>query len=176
MCMKNINIIPTFCDVMARSEDATISLGNIGKHFRIEITNDGRVIPQLSMSIFFSALQTKNELSLQELNPEESFDFRKNYDIKIRLTETISGVFKDLDTFQISAAENADTKHLCMSTFNYTELRVYNNISLPDSIPDNNTPEKFVIKILIKLHKEDSTNTANDKWIVQAIVPISFDS
>ena len=172
MCMKNINIIPTFCDVISNNDDSTISLGNIGKRFRITTTNEGRLISQLSMSIFFSAMQSKNEQVLEQINSNETFDFRETYEIKIRLTETISGSFKDLDTFKLNALQNADSEHLCMSTFNCVRLCLYNNISLPEI----NNIERFVIKILIKKFDENKSDDENDKWIVQTIAPILFNN
>lgn len=168
MCMKNINMNAVFCDIVSDPDNLSLSLGDIGKHFYIVNEDTQREISQLSMAIFISATQSKDADIIQKIDPDQVFDFREKYEIKIRLTETISGSFKDLDKFIITPSSSSDSEGLCKNTFNCTRLCLYQNVLLPSS----QEREKFVIKLLIRRFIE--SRTQDDNWIVQSIHPIEF--
>ena len=85
----------------------------------------------------------------------------------IRLTETISGKFKDVGRFDINPVQNDIREKICRHTFNYTHLGLYKDIFLPEK----NSNERFVIKLLIRRKMEDGQE--ND-WIVQTVIPLTF--
>jgi hypothetical protein len=166
--MKNVNINCVFGDIITTGVDSEFSLCNIGKRFCISRQDDNRrVISQLSMVVFISATQTKDEEKIKNINPEIEFFFNEDYEIKIRLTETFSGDFTDLFDFVIVPSKHAMNDGLCKSTFNYKQLCVKTNVELPCE----KQKEKYVIKILIR-HKTNLEKS--NEWTVQTIVPLEL--
>ena len=161
--MKNINMTAVFCDIIANQDSPDISLGNIGnKHFYITIENGTRKISQLSLAVFLNATQAKNA---KANNPDNFFSFENEYEIRIRLTETFSGEFKDLTSFVVKPANGHETEGLCRCVFQYTHLCMISDISLPEK----REKERFVIKLVIR-----RCDSENENWIVQSISPIKF--
>ena len=119
------------------------------------------------MAIFVAATQSKDDEIVETLNPDKVFKFNEKYEFQIRLTETISGVFKDLGSFEINPAEGAISDGICRHTFNYTHLGIYQDVSLPNQ----NERERFVIKVLIRRKIE---NPQDGGWIVQSVNPIKL--
>ena len=168
MCMKNVNINTVFADIVTNPENSQISLLNIGRQCCI-VKEDGiRKIPQLSIAVFVGATQSKENDVIESINPDKVFSFQEKYELKVRLTETISGAFKDLGEFEIDPESGDVYEGICRHTFNYTHLGIYQDISLPSE----NEKERFVIKINIR-RKMD--NRKNEDWIVQSVVPIMFE-
>ncbi len=168
MCMKNVNTNVVFCDIVSNPNNLNVSLGNIGKKFHIFCENDQRKISQISMAVFISATESKNKQFLTSVNPDLVFVFKEIYEFKIRLTETISGSFKDLETFLIEPSKQSDSEGLCRDTFNYTQLCMFSDILLPK----DEDKERFVIKMLIRHY--DENRTKDEDWVVQSIHPIEF--
>ena len=168
MCMKNINVNVVFADIQSNQEDGNISLLNIGKPFRCLCDNGTRKIPQLSATVFVAATQSKDQEIVKTYNPGKVFVFSEKYELKIRLAETVSGVFKDLGHFEIDPEKGDVSEGICRHTFNYTHLGIYQDISLPDQ----GEREKFVIKILIRRKIEN--RTADGGWVVQSVVPVNL--
>lgn len=166
MCMKNVNLNPVFCDMIPNQDGSDIALANfVGKQFKIQEENSRRFLPQVSLALFVSATQTENPEDAARINPDITFSFEHNYDIKIRLTETISGSFMDLDEFLLEPAKHSISANLCRKTLNHTRLCVFTDIVLPEAKEN----ECFVIKALIRRHAQESNN---ESWAVQAIVPL----
>ena len=168
MCMKNVNLNLVFCDMIPNQDGSDIALANfVGKQFKIQEENGRRVLPQVSLTLFVSATQTKDPDEAARINPDITFSFENDYDIKVRLTETISGSFMDLDSFLLEPAKHSISANLCRKTLNHTRLCVFQNIVLPEE-KDN---ECFVIKALIRRHTQECNN---ESWAVQAIVPLKI--
>jgi len=169
MCMKNVNVNAIFSDILLNQEDNTLSLLNIGKPLRLLEENDARKITQLSMAVIVSATQSRSSFASKDINPDEIFSFHDKYELMIRLTETISGKFKDVGGFEIDPAQNDIHEGICRHTFNYTHLGLYKDISLPEK----NSNERFVIKLLIRRKME--AGQEND-WVVQTVIPLTFET
>ena len=170
MCMKNVNLNAVFCDIISNADIPSISLANIRKKFNIINENDKRVVSQISMAIFIAATQSKDPTIINAINPNLVFSFKEKYEIKVRLTETISGAFKDLSTFVIDPSTTEDSHGLCRSTFNHIQLCLASDISLPD----RKEKEKFVVKLLIR--RFDEFRSKDDGWNIQSIIPIGFNN
>lgn len=168
MCMKNINVNTIFADIVTNPENGQVSLLNIGKPCRVTKEEGTRKIPQLSVAIFVGATQSKDEDVIEAINPDAVFSFRDKYELIVRLTETVSGAFKDLGRFEIDPESGDVYEGICRHTFNYTHLGIYQDISLPEE----KEYERFVIKINIR-RKIDNRQT--EGWIVQTVVPIMFE-
>ena len=169
--MRNINMNVIFCDIVSNENNSNISLGSVvDKKFHISSTNSDRTISQLSMAIFVSAIQTKNKQVLSKIDGTSVFLFSQNYDVKIRLTETISGDFTDLGEFVLEPENKFESDGLCRSVYNYSYFCLFSNIMLPPK----KEKERFVIKLLIR--KKSDANSKNEDWIVQNIAPIKFDN
>ena len=167
MCMKNVNLIALFGDVVC--SDNSVLLGDIlSKKFYCKMIDDKRFVSQISMSVLIAATQTKDEKAAANLDPDLVFAFNHQYEIRVRLTETISGAFKDLDTFTLDPSQNADSEGLCRKTFNHTRLCVFPNVDLPPK----NARERFVIKLLIR--RVDPNRVTDDGWVVQSIHPLDL--
>ena len=132
MCMKNINTNIVFCDIISNENNRNISLGNVvNKKFHISSNNIERKITQLSMAIFVSATQTKNSQALSKMDSSSVFLFDQKYDVKIRLTETISGDFTDLGEFVLEPGATYESDGLCRSVFSYSHFCLFSDIVLP---------------------------------------------
>ena len=109
MCMKNVNTNIVFADIAASSNQTELSLQNIGKKFFI--VEDERKITSLSFALFVSATEDKDaptsDVEHEETNLDEKsvFKFYKEYELRIRLTETISGDFMDLTKIKFKPSD-----------------------------------------------------------------------
>lgn len=168
MCMRNVNLIPVFCDIIPNQDGSSLSLGNfVGKQYRIDNEEEVRKISQISLALFISATQTKDPNEAARIDPDVTFSFAHTYDVKIRLTETFSGAFADLEEFLFEPDKYAVTGALCRKTLNYTRLCVFANVKLPE--PKEH--ERFVIKVLIRRHDDGAPDKS---WAVQAILPLNL--
>lgn len=163
MCMRNVNLNAVFCDIISSPDTSSISLGNIRKKFHISSEDNKRLISQISLAIFISATQTKDKEALEKVNPDLTFVFQEKYEIKIRLTETISGIFKDLNVFSVEPSNFADSIGLCRDTFNHIQLCLKNDVVLPEK----SERERFVIKLLIRRYQEQRNQ--DDGWMDRSI-------
>lgn len=163
--MKNLNMNAVFGDVIASQDGSSISLGDIvTKKFFISKEDGNRKISQLSLSVFITATQAK---SPKDIDPDVVFSFNEKYEVRVRLTETYSGEFKDLTAFIIDPSTSFDAEGLCRLVFQHVRLCVFSNVSLPET----RERERFVIKLVIR-----RCGSENDEWIVQSISPIKFEN
>lgn len=163
MCMKNLNMNAVFCDVIATQDGSNISLGDIvAKKYYISSGDEVRSISQLSLAVFITATQAKEP---REVNPDLVFSFDKKYEVRVRLTETYSGEFRDLTSFIVDPSTASDSEGLCRNVFQYTRICLFSNVALPEK----REKERFVIKLVIRRCDSESEN-----WTVQAISPIKF--
>ncbi len=163
MCMKNVNLNAVSCNIVIDNEYSQVSLANIGKKITIAVTEIKREIAQLSLAVFISAVQSKDPNIVASIDPDTTFAFKEKYQIRIRLTETISERFKDLETFVIDPSSSVDSSHLCKDTYNHTRLGLYHDIVLPPV----SEKERFVVKLLIRRYDESREQDVD--WIVQSI-------
>lgn len=165
MCMKNLNMNAVFCDVIAKQDGSAISLGDIvTKKFHISAEDSTRKISQLSLAVFITATQAKEP---KKVDPDLVFSFEEKYEIRVRLTETYSGEFRDLTSFVVEPSASSDSEGLCRRVFQHTRLCLFSNVALPEK----REKERFVIKLIIR-----RCGTSNDQWIVQSIFPIKFEN
>lgn len=167
MCMQNVNMNPVFCDVIPTADVTNLSLGNVNnKRFRVIEENGTRKIAQISLALFVSATQTKNSEDIERINPNTTFSMNSLYDVNIRLTETVSGKFMDLEEYLFDPSKYAVSECLCRTTLNHTKLFVFQDIELPQ----RQAKECFAIKVLIRCH--NNSEIADKRWTVQAILPL----
>ena len=165
MCMKNLNMNVVFCDVVAKQDGSSISLGDVvTKKFFISTENSIRKISQLSLAAFITATQAKEP---QSVNPDVVFSFDEKYEVRVRLTETYSGEFKDLASFTIEPSTSFDSEGLCRNVFTHTHLCLFSSVVLPEK----REKERFVIKLVIR-----RCGAENPNWAVQTIAPLSFEN
>lgn len=169
MCMKNVNMNVVFCDIISNSDSSSISLGGIGKKFSVVVEENVKKISQLPMVIFVSATQSKKKEVVNKLDPNVEFAFAFKYEVKVRLTETISGDFQDLGGFELDPSQSFDSDGLCKNTFNYTQLCLFSDVVL--HTPQENR-QRYVIKLLIR--RKDEARSSDAGWIVQTIRPLEL--
>ncbi len=143
--MKNVNLNAVSCNIVIDNERSQVSLADIDKKITVTTTETKRKIAQLSLAVFISAVQSKDPNIVTLIDPNTTFAFNEKYQIKIRLTETISGMFNDLETFILDPTSSADSSSLCQDTYNHIRLGLYHDIVLPPA----SEQERFVIKLLI---------------------------
>lgn len=152
-----------FSDIEVNPKYDKISFSDVGKSIMSRNSINSRVIDKMSIVTLISGLNKKDGNSLNEKNV---LDFNKKYEFAIRLTETITGQWKDLERFCVYPNELAVKEKLCMNTFNLFKITMPENIILtPKS--DN---ECFVIKVLVREFIKNRTK--DDGWIIQSINPI----
>lgn len=165
MCMKNLNMNAVFCDVIAKQDGSSISLGNIvAKKYYVSTEETIRKISQLSLAVFITATQAKEH---REVDPNIVFSFEKKYEVRVRLTETYSGEFRDLTSFIIDPSTSSDSEGLCRNVFQYTRVCLFSNVALTEK----REKERFVIKLVIRCCDSETEN-----WTVQSIFPIKFEN
>ena len=166
MCMKNLNMNAVFCDVIAKQDGSSISLGDIvSKKYYISTEDSTRKISQFSLAVFITATQAKEH---KEVDPDQVFSFDQKYEVRVRLTETYSGEFKDLTSFIIDPSVSCDSEGLCRNVSQYTRICMFsNNVELPEK----REKERFVIKLVIRRRDSNCEN-----WTVQSIFPIRFEN
>lgn len=168
MCIRNVNITPVFCDLIPNQDGSNLFMSNfVGKQYSVNNEDGIRRISQISLALFISATQTKDPIAAQQIDPDVTFSFSQTYDIRIRLTETISGAFADLADFIFEPEKSAIENALCRKTLNYTRLCVINDLKLPDQ----KERECFVVKVLIRRHDDGASDK---RWAVQAILPLNL--
>ena len=168
MCMKNVNTNIVFADIRSNSEHTEVTLENVGKFFCVTQTQHMRIVPSLSFALFISALGEKNDNGVAKTlaDDKSSFLLNKQYEFKIRLTETMTGSFKDLMSIFVNPADGVEEKGYCKKIFNSTNFCHCENVDLPTK----HEKEHFVIKVLIREQSQD----CNLPWFVQSIHPIDF--
>lgn len=167
--MKNININAVLCDIVSNEDNSNISLGNVtGKKLYITEKNNDRFFSQIGLAVFVAATETKKEEQLQKIDPDFIFSFKEKYEVRIRLTETISGEFKDLGEIILNPVSSHMAEGLCKKSFNYSQYCLYSDVILP-SVKER---EKFVIKLVIRRVLQDRKQ--DDGWIVQTIIPLNY--
>ena len=170
MCINNLNVNVAFIDNISRGpNNIPQSVCLLPNDSFISVrTNDAgeRTIPELSLAVFVSATQTKNEESVAKIDSNKTFSFAATYECRIRLTETKSGDFIDLGDFEISPANADISQGICRHTFNCTYVGTCVDVPLPSKTDS----EKFAIKALIRRKQE---NAEEADWIVQTIFPFS---
>lgn len=165
MCMKNLNMNAVFCDVIAKQDGSNISLGDIvAKRYYVSTEDAIRKISQFSLAVFITATQSKE---YRDVDPDLVFSFDKKYEVRVRLTETYSGEFKDLTSFIIDPSVSSDSEGLCRNVFQYTRVCLFSNVALTEK----REKERFAIKLVIR-----RCDSENDNWTVQSISPIKFEN
>ena len=165
MCMKNLNVNAVFADIIANQKGSSVSLGDIvTKKFYLTTEEDKRKISQLSLAVFVTATQAKTP---KKIDPDTVFSFDEKYEIRVRLTETYSGEFRDLTSFVLEPSTSYEAEGLCRNVFQYTLLCIFSDVELPEL----REKERFVIKILVRRCESDKKN-----WSVQSISPIRFEN
>ncbi len=171
MCMKNININVVLCDVIPNQDKTSISLGDIvSKKFHITVDENYRRLSQLSMAIFISATQTKDEDKIRLIDPDTTISFDHTYEVRVRLSEISTNSYMDLDHFIFEPSKLKRPCALDVDAVGYAKVLIRNDIVLPKE----NNEERFVIKILIR--KQETERSFDSGWIVQTIQPIEFDN
>lgn len=165
MCIKNINMNVAFVDVIPDEKKDFVVYFNPVKKFKISETNNIRELSLSSLAVLVSATQSKR-IDTSTLNPDETIVFSQKYEIKIRLTEPITGSFKDLATFDIEPSKNVVSDGICKDSFQYVHI----HMNATEELPPKQEKENFVIKLLIRRFIDEYTE--DDRWIVQTIVPL----
>ena len=166
MCMRNINTNIIFADITTNQDGTNYSLENIGKKFRILSENEDKKIVSMSMALLISASEEKN---INTVMDESVFSFKNDYELRIRLTETFSGDFKDLTKIILEPQKTAVSRGLCKTTLNHTQLCFFEKIELPSNLGNNG--ENYVIKVVVRAIDK---NNPDKKWFVQSVHPIEF--
>lgn len=171
MCMKNVNTDVVLFDCVLKSEyeGRNIDLLGINKDVpavHARKINEGTLsISSLDILLTVSGTEKidKNKQPVHEdgEGPNNTFFMDKRYSLRLRVTETHSGKFVDLDTISIDPSQKFIT--LCRRIFNQKSVYQYRNVLVA-------TPplgkDLCVLKVLIQC--EDSP----EKWIVQSMHPI----
>lgn len=171
MCMKNVNTdVVLFDDVLPNeAEGKNIDLLGISKDIPAVVAKkveDGLLsIPKLDIVFSIGATEKidVNKTPVHE-NGETSADtffMDERYKIRLRVTETHSGKFFDLDTININPSQKVIT--LCRRIFNQKSVYQYRNV-LVATPPEGK--DLCVLKVLIQCEKNPN------RWIVQSMHPI----
>lgn len=167
MCMRNINTNVVFADIVPNENgNGIFSLQNVGKKFTVVEQDGKKKITTLSMALLISASEEKNN---EHESDETTFTFDKNYEVRVRLTETYSGSFIDLATIIVEPSKTVVERGICKKSFNHTQLCYFKDISLP---PDEKNQNKYVVKIVLRA--TDSLANGDGKFFVQSIHPVDF--
>lgn len=169
MCMKNINTdVILFNKILSNEADINnINLLGISKDIPIvhatKVNEKLLRIPDLDIFLSISAaekINTDSKKPIHEDNetPADTFFMDEKYRLRLRVTETHSGKFFDLDT--ITIVPNYVT--LCRRIYSQKSLLHYSNVLV--SMPPEGK-DLCVLKVLIQ-HESQET------WIIQSMHPI----
>jgi len=169
--MKNVNTdVVLFDNVLPNeAEGKNIDLLGISKEIPAVRANKDKegllIIPKLDIVLSISATENidaeKNPVHEEGETPADTFFMNERYKIRLRVTETHSGQFIDLDTINIDPAQKLIT--LCRRIYNQKGVYQYRNV--PVATPPEGK-DLCVLKVLIQHEK------APDRWIVQSMHPI----
>lgn len=173
MCMKNINTDIVLFDDAFPNKDNEKNIDLLGATRGIPLVHAKKAeegilrIPKLDILFSISATEeigddSKPNHGIGE-NSENTFYMDEQYSVRLRVTETDSGQFVDLDTFNIDPSQ--DMISLCRRIYNQKGIYQYRNV--PVAIPPEGQ-DLCALKVLIK--KKD----AQGKWIVQSMHPIQL--
>lgn len=178
MCIKNVNTdVVFFVDAPTLNE-------NEQAFFRIckdepvvnakKVNEEGNCsvlkIPQINFLLSINATEKTKDGKAIHSDKETKYNtlfFDYKYEIRLRITETASGRFVDLDTFVMKPQE--EHIHLCRNIFSYRKTCQYNNILVATPPKGKN---KCVLKVLIRCAPECGKDEG--AWIVQSIHPIQL--
>lgn len=173
MCMKNVNTdVVLFNSVLPNELDTkNFDLLGICKNtpaVRAEKIREGLLrIPKLDIVFSISATEKigddKKPIHESSETPKNTFFMDERYKIRLRVTETHSGKFFDLDTINIVPIDKTIT--LCRKIYNQKGIYQYRNV-LVATPPDGK--DLCVLKVLIQNENEP------DRWIVQSMHPIQL--
>lgn len=168
MCMNNINTNVVFYKTGYEYKDQQIvdlkGATNKPKVIVEPIRGEENYysIKELDFALLVNAIQNKNN---PVKNPAEEIDLKQQYEIIVRMTETSSGEFVDLERRDLIFSTN--TIELCRYIFTDIMFFSFGNIKVHKPPMGKNL---CVLKILIKL-KDDKEKS----WFVQSMHPIEME-
>lgn len=171
MCMKNINTDIVLFDDALPNKDNERNIDLLGAAKGVPAVHAKKVeegllrIPRLDILFSISATEEIDEDSRPDHgkgeNAENTFYMDEQYSVRLRVTETDSGQFVDLDTFNINPSQDM----IFLSCRIYNQKGIYQYKNVPVAIPPNGS-DLCALKVLIK------NQNAPGKWIVQSMHPI----
>lgn len=171
MCMKNVNTdVVLFNGVLPNEvEGKNINLLGVSKGIptvHAKKVEEGLLsIPKLDILLSISATErtdaNKDPVHVGSETSANTFFMDERYKIRLRVTETHSGKFVDLDTINIDPSQQMIT--LCRRIYNQRSVYQYRNV-LVVTPPEGK--DLCALKVLIQCE------TAPDQWIVQSMHPM----
>lgn len=178
MCMKNINTdIIFFDEAELSSDEKQMNLFSVIKEtptYKVKKSDNGTVltIPQMNFLLSVNATEKIENGEIyheEDETPDNTFFFDSEYKICLRVTETQSRKFVDLETFDLNQKEIC--KRIERRIYNKKYACQYSNVSV--AIPANNESNTCVLKVLIK--RVAGEGETENKWFVQSVHPIVLD-
>lgn len=179
MCMKNINTdIVFFEQAELSSDEKQMNLFSVNKDFpklkvKKNITENVLTISQINLLLSVNAtekMEAGKPYHEEGETPENTFFFKSNYKIRLRVTEPESGKFVDLET--ISLAQHRDCQEIVhRKIYNEKFACKYSNVSV--AIPPDDKEGTCVLKVLVR--KVPDEGEQENKWFVQSVHPIILD-
>ena len=178
MCMKNINTdIIFFDEAELTSDENQMNLFSVIKEtpiYKVKKNNQGDVltIPQMNFLLSVNATEkiiNGNVYHEEGETPNNTFFFDSKYKVCLRVTETKSSKFVDLETFYLNQQDVC--KRIERKIYNKKYACQYSNVSV--AMPPNNETNTCVLKVLVKKVAEEGES--ENKWFVQSIHPIVLD-
>ncbi len=171
MCMKNVNTDVVLFDRILPNEIKTKDLDLLGVSKdiptvgAIKVSEELLNIPKLDIVFSISATERideqRNPVHEKNETPTNTFFMDERYLICLRVTETHSGKFFDLDTIPIEPSQKVIT--LCRRIFSQKGVYQFRNVLV--AMPPEGK-DLCVLKVLIQHEGEP------DRWIVQSMHPI----
>lgn len=185
MCMTNLNVSV----LIGTLENGILNLNN-----GINVDKNEQDFPinikHLSILLQITGMESKqkandtdmrsNSSSSLTISNNSKFSFNNIYEVCIRLTESLTGHFKDLYSFEVVPIKYEIDKILCKRIMKYTSSYYFSNISLLDTLEFRNNLNRdtsefkndlndflpvYSLKILIR-------PKGASEWIIQTIEPL----
>lgn len=164
MCMRNLNTDVTFFKKKDELSDI-LEMCNGRPEVNAYPSKDSElVIDTLCFMLSINALERKESSgdAPEHKNVSDKIDFNTKYQLCIRLSETDSGKFVDLDSQDFLPA--SDQTVLCRKVYSMKRMYKYRNISV--ARPPRGK-DLCVLKVLVRSNDES-------EWTVQSMHPIKL--
>lgn len=169
MCMKNVNTDAILFENIS---------GDVERNGIIDLLGVNKAIPSVyaekiddtllripALRVFFSlcAIEKKHTINDSSQSPDEDnvFHMDREYRVRLRITETSSGDFFDLDTIDVDPRNKSIG--LCNNIFTMRGAYQYTNVLVRKP---GTGKDLCVLKVLIQRSND------KDNWIVQSMHPI----
>lgn len=160
--MRNINITA----IPFTGAVGDLSSGNLlGVGGNIYVNRENKASIHLLVNI--SASEDKSGSHFAGETKYNTCFFEDQYEICIRLTESITGQFLDLGSILFSPQNYLQNGHFCKKIATLNQACLFRDVELYKNPFEDNTA--YVIKMLVR-HRESKD------WIVQSLVPLNFEN